>query len=65
MHLLHLGMDSSRVNTKFEKDLQAMLHEKEDTSILLLGTCSLHPVHTAFKYGISEVDFPFEIFLMT
>ena len=47
------------------KGVQALLHEKEDISILLLGTCSLHPVHTAFKYGISEVDFPFEIFLMT
>ena len=58
VHLLHLGMDDPRVNTKFEKDLQASLHEKE-------GTCSLHPVHTTFKYGISEVDFPFEIFLMT
>ena len=39
-----------------------MLHKKEDTSILLLGTCSLHPVHIAFKYGILEVDVPFEIF---
>ena len=65
VHLLHLGMDCPRVNTKFEKDFQASLHEKEDTSILLLGTCSLDPVHTAFKHDISEVEFPFEIFLMT
>ena len=61
VHLLHLGMGGPRVNTKFEKDLQALLHKKEDTSILLLGTGSLHPVHSAFKYGISEVKFPFEI----
>ena len=29
---------------------------------MFLGTCLLHPVHTTFRYGISEVDFPFEIF---
>ena len=60
VNLLHLGMDGPRVNRKFEEELQASLHEKEDTSILLLGTCSLDPIHTAFKNGISEVDFPFE-----
>ena len=37
VHLLHLGMDGPPINMKFEKDLQALLHEKEDTSILLLG----------------------------
>ena len=35
VNLLHLGMDGPRVNRKFEKELQASLHEKEDTSILL------------------------------
>ena len=40
--------------------MQALLHEKEDKSILLLGICSLHPVRIAFKSGISEVDFSFK-----
>ena len=62
VYLLHLGMDGPRVNKKCERELQASLHEKEDTSIMILGTCSLHPVHTAFKNGIIEVNFPFETF---
>ena len=62
VNLLHLSMDDPGVSAKFEKELQASLHEKEYTSILLFGTCSLHPVDTAFKNGISEVDFPFKTF---
>ena len=62
VNLLYLGMHGPRVTTKFEKEMQALLHEKEDTPILLLGTCLLHFVHTVFKNGISEVDFSFETF---
>ena len=62
VNLLHLGMDGPQVNTKFEKELIALLHEKEETPVVLLGICSLHPVYTTFKNRISEVDFPFETF---
>ena len=66
VHLLHLGMDGPQVNTKFEKDLQASLHEKEDTSVLLLETRSLHPVHTAFRYMVfQKQNFHLKFFLMT
>ena len=66
VHLLHLGMDGPQVNTKFEKDLQASLHEKEDTSVLLLETRSLHLVHTAFKYMVFQKrNFHLKFFLMT
>ena len=27
-----------------------------------LGTCSLHPVHTAFRYGIKELSFDLDEF---
>ena len=57
VNLLHLGMDGPQVNTKFEKELQALFHVKEGTSIFLLEICSLHPVYTAFKNGISQKDF--------
>ena len=62
MHLIHLGMDGPKVNLKFEKDLCAALHAREDTVILNLGTCSLHPVHTAFKKGLEELQFAFGSF---
>ena len=57
VNLLHLGMDGPQVNTKFEKELQALFHVKEGTSIFLLEICSLHPVYTALKNGISQKDF--------
>ena len=63
VNLLHLGMDGPRVNTNFEKELLALVHEKKDPSILRLGIYSLHPVDTAFENRISEVDFPFKNFI--
>ena len=45
-----------------KKELEALLHEKANISVLLLGACSLHPVHTTFKNGISEVDLLCETF---
>ena len=58
-YLLHLGMDGPRINLKFQKDLELELKAKEDTLILNLGPCSLHPVHTAFKNGLHKLNFPF------
>lgn len=62
MNLLHLGIDGPRINTEFQKELQAYLHEKEEIAILPLGTCLLHLIHNVFKNGISEVSFPSETF---
>ena len=60
--LLHIGMDGPSVNQLFEKNLRQNFIENSNSEFLQLGTCSLHPVHTAFKKGISELDFPFESF---
>ena len=59
--LLHVGMDRPNVNLKFEKEL-VVLKSVHDTGILRLGTCSLHPVHSAFKTGLEKLNFPFATF---
>ena len=58
-HLLYLGVDGPTVNVKFERDRNDGLKKKENTTILNLGTCSLH---SAFKKGLQEPDFAFESF---
>ena len=47
-YLLHLGMDGPNVNLSFENNLESTL-ESINTSFLRIGTCSLHPTHTALK----------------
>ena len=60
--LLHIGMDDPSVNLLFEKKLNENFIENSNAEFLQLGTCSLHPVHTAFKKGLEEMDFPFNSF---
>ena len=58
VNLLHLGMDGPRVNPKFEKELEALLHEKADILVLVLGTCSLHRLQKCdFRGGLTMRDF--------
>ena len=47
-------MDGPNVNLSFEDKLTQKLSEV-DTSFLKLGSCSLHPVHTAFHKGIKQL----------
>ncbi|XP_066933369.1 uncharacterized protein [Clytia hemisphaerica] len=60
--LLQMGMDGPNVNLAFEKILQKKIKTNSSAEILQLGTCSLHPVHSAFRKGLSELDFPFDSF---
>jgi len=53
--LLHIGMDGPNVNKSFHQKLVKQLEEDVGTTVLDLGTCSLHPVHTAFRRGLSEL----------
>lgn len=52
LYLLHLGMDGPYVNLKFENDLILELENVYGKKILNIGTCNLHPVHTAFEKGV-------------
>lgn len=51
--LLGIGMDGPNVNLSFERKLRNHLEQFFDTNFLPIGTCSLHPAHTAFKKGMS------------
>ena len=53
-YLLHLGMDGPNVNLSFENKLESNL-ESINTSFLSIGTCSLHPTHTAFRKGTKSL----------
>ena len=55
-YLLHLGMDGPNVNLAFQEKLSKYLGDNLDKSFLNLGTCSLHPVHTAFRRGIASMS---------
>ena len=61
-HLLHIGRHNLHVKIKFEEELCEELYKNEETIILNLGESSLHPVHSAFKKGISKLSFDFESF---
>ena len=47
-------MDGPNVNLSFKDKLTQKLSEV-DTSFLKLGSCSLHPVHSAFQKGIKQL----------
>lgn len=61
-NLLQLGMDGPNVNKKFATVLAAQVESDTDTKVLDIGTCSLHPVHTAYRKGLKELDFDFDGF---
>ena len=53
--LLALGMDGPSVNKSFEKKLKKELDNKHFTTVLDVGTCSLHSVNNAFGEGIKRM----------
>lgn len=57
--LLHIGMDGPNVNLAFQRILEKELQDLHGKQILKIGTCSLHPVHTAFTKGLKELNFDF------
>ena len=46
-YLLHIGMNGLNRNLSFESKLATDLEEM-DTTFQRIGSCSLHPTHTAF-----------------
>lgn len=59
-NLIHIGMDGPNVNKLFHKLLEKELADTHGKKMLNIGTCSLHPVHTAFKKGLKELRFNFD-----
>ena len=60
--LLHIGMDGPSVNLSFEKMLIGYFIVCEGTTVLKLGSCSLHPVHNAFRKGVGCLSFDVDQF---
>jgi hypothetical protein len=61
--LLHIGMDGPNVNLKFQRNILTAVSNAENPSeILEIGTCTLHPVSTAFKKGLQKLSFSFDSF---
>ena len=60
--LLQLSMDGPNVNLSFQRKMNADLLEKGVHKLIDIGTCSLHPVHTAFMKGIESLPFDVEEF---
>ena len=50
------------MNLAFQEKLSKHLSDNLDKSFLNLGTCSLHPVHTAFHGGITSMSFNLDQF---
>lgn len=60
-YLLHMMKDGPNVNKKFD-DFVDDLKQLYGKTILNIRTCSLHPVHTAFKNGLAKIPFDFDKF---
>ncbi|KAG4075503.1 hypothetical protein HA402_003328 [Bradysia odoriphaga] len=61
-YVLHLMMDGPNVNKKFHRELEEDLKQLYGKYILKTSTCSLHPIHTAFKKGLSKIAFDYDKF---
>lgn len=55
--LLHCSMDGPAVNLSFLCKLNDTLKSKGCEPTIDIGTCSLHPVHTAVTKGLATLDF--------
>ena len=54
---LSLGMDGPNVNLSFKKKVRNHLEFYFNTNFLNIGTCSLHPAHTAYRKGLECLSF--------
>ena len=62
-NLLQCSMDGPSVNIAFLRRLNAQLESEQCPPLIDLGTCSLHPVHTAFRKGVEGLPFDVEHFV--
>jgi len=59
-NLLQCSMDGPAVNLAFLRRLNAHLESEQCPPLIDLGTCSLHPVHTAFRKAFESLPFDVE-----
>lgn len=62
-NLLQYSMDGPAVNIAFLRPLNAHLESEQSPPLIDLGTCTLHPVHTAFRKGVEGLPFDVEHFV--
>lgn len=61
--LLQMSMDGPNVNWKFYEIVQSRLLKETNKSMLNLGSCGLHILHGAFKYGVEASGWNIDEFL--
>ena len=61
-HLLQCSVDSPAVNNAFLRKLNFYFDFQKVPPLVDLGTCSLHPVHTAFRKAVEALPFDVEQF---
>ena len=61
-HLLQCSMDGPAVNNAFLHKLNSHLESQKVPPLVDLGTCRLHPVHTAFRKAVEALPFDVEQF---
>ena len=62
--VLHFSMDGPAVNLAFLKLIKEQFAKEEDVlPLVVIGTCSLHPVHTAVRKGVESLTFDFDVFV--
>ena len=63
-NVLHFSMDGPAVNLSFLKLINEQFSKEDDVLPLVnIGTCSLHPVHTAVRKGVESLPFDFDVFV--
>ena len=60
--LLQCSMDGPNVNLCFQRKINIHLVEQGGDKLVDIGTCSLHPVHTAFTKGVEVLPFDIDQF---
>jgi hypothetical protein len=60
--VLHFSMDGLAVNLLFLNLINEQFAEEDDIlPLVVFGTCSLHPVHTAVRKGVELLQFDFHV----
>ena len=57
-NVLHFSMDGPAVNKAFLRLITEQFAAEDDVlPLVAVGTCSLHPVHTALRKGVESLPF--------